>query len=165
MKLFTKILLLGTLIFAISCQNINDKEKPIVINEIVNPKLESEFRKKDLKTIYPKLLTPQNFDAKRDTVLVKKIKAFQNELINGLKSEKINWNVSESEIPVLTRIYFDSLGQIEYFAFKIDNENVEKKALEEFKSHLEQNINNLTLGIKRQTKYNHCVNFKLKSKI
>ncbi|MFI1770319.1 hypothetical protein [Thalassobellus citreus] len=159
----TKSILFGILILAFSCQSANENKKPIVINSTLDPELESEFRKKDLKTLYPKLLTPQNFDAERDTILVRKIKAFQNELMNGLKSEKINWNVAESEISVLTRIYFDSIGRIEYFTFKVDNENVNKQAMEEFKSRLEKNINNLDLGIRRQTKYNHCVNFKLKS--
>ena len=163
MNLFIKSILFGILILAFSCQNVDENEKPIVINSILNPELESEFRKKDLKTLYPKLLTPQNFDAERDTVLVRKITTFQNELVNGLESKKFNWNVAESEISILTRIYFDSIGRIEYFAFKVDNDNVNKQAMEEFKSHLEKNIDNLDLGISRQTKYNHCVNFKLQS--
>jgi hypothetical protein len=163
MNLFTKSILFGILILAISCQNAKENKKPFVINSILNPELKSEFQKKDLKTLYPKLLTPQNFDAERDTVLVRKITTFQNELVNGLESEKLHWNVEESEISILTRIYFDSIGRIEYFDFKIDNDNINKQAMEEFKSHLEKNINNLDLGITRQTKYNHCVNFKLKS--
>ena len=140
---------------------MDENDKPIIINSVLNPELEVEFRKKDLNALYPKLITPQNFDAKRDTVLTRKIKTFQTELVSGLKSEKINWNVAESEISVLTRVYFDSIGRIEYFAFKVNNDEIKLKAMEEFESVLEKNISNLSLGIERETKYNHCVNFKL----
>jgi hypothetical protein len=163
MNILTKSILFGFLILAFSCQNVKENNNPIIINEILNPELDVEFRKKDLKTLYPKLLTPQNFNAERDTVLVRKINTFQDELVSGLKSEKINWNVDESEIPILTRIYFDSIGRIEYFAFKVNNDKVSLQAIEKFSRLLEKNINDLNLGIKRETKYNYCVNFKLKS--
>lgn len=154
-------MLFGFTILAFSCEKSDIAIKPIIINTILNPELENDFRKKDLKTIYPKLITPQNFDAKQDTVLFKKLKTFRSSLVNGLKSEKINWNVDESEISFLTRIYFDSIGRIEYFAFKINNNDVKLKAVEEFKSLLERTIKNKKLGIERKTKYNYCVNFKL----
>lgn len=161
MNVSVKYLLFGIMLLVFSCKKAEKKIEPIIINTILNPELENEFRKKDLKTIYPKLITPQNFDSERDTVLAKKIRTFQNNLISGLKSEKINWNVAESEISFFTRIYFDSIGRIEYFAFKINNEEVKLNAVEEFKNLLEKNISDVNLGIERKTKYNHCVNFKL----
>jgi hypothetical protein len=161
MKALLKYIFLGFIILALSCEKSNKNIKPIIVNTILNPELEADFRKKDLKSLYPKLLTPQNFDAERDTVIVEKIKAFQNSLINGLESEKINWNVTEPEISFFTRIYFSRKGQIEYFAFKINNDSVKLSAVEEFKTLLEKNISDKNLGVVRNTKYNHCVNFKL----
>ncbi|WP_339918453.1 hypothetical protein [Yeosuana marina] len=161
MNTIAKYLLFGFLILTFSCGKADKNIKPIIINTILNPKLEADFRKMDLKTIYPKLLTPENYDAERDTVLTKKILTFQKNLVDGMNSEKINWNVNESEISIFTRIYFDSIGRIEYFAFKINNDDVKLKAVEEFKNLLEKNIKDKSLGIERNTKYNYCVNFEL----
>ena len=76
MNIFTKNILFGFIFLAFSCQNTGENDKPIIINEILNPELEVEFRKKDLKTLYPKLLTPENFDAERDRIIVRKISTF-----------------------------------------------------------------------------------------
>lgn len=158
---YLKYLLLGITVLLLSCKSVDKVHEPIIINSILDSKIEEEFRKKDLKKIYPKLLTPENFDTKCDTLIVNTIKGFQNKLINRLQSKKINWKVQNPEIQFFTRIYFDSIGQIEYFAFKINNDSVKLKAIKEFKSLLAASIKDLKLDIENDTKYNHCVNFKL----
>ena len=163
-NLNTKLLLVIILIGFIGCKETKqDKSYPIIVNKVLNSEYSINFNKQNLDSIYPKLLNPKTFDFEKDSVTVDKIRTYQNAITDIFSSDKIKWNNTDSTINILTRVYFDNSGNIEYFTFKVTNENIPLTAIKKVNELLENNLKKISTGVKHNTKYQICSNYKIKN--
>ncbi len=161
-NIFKIVLIIPTLFGVINCKAQNvDYSKPVLVNKVLYPKLNDAFYKQNLDSLYPKLLNPKTFDPIKDSTIVRKIQNYQNVINESIISAKIKWNVPEANIVIFTRVYFDASGKIEYFAFKINNDNVEIEIIKELETVLEKSLVELNLGVNHNSKYNHCSNYEI----
>ncbi|MCR8667466.1 hypothetical protein NO995_07230 [Aestuariibaculum sp. M13] len=160
---FKTILIIITILLTnISCKaQIEDHSELVLINKVLDTKLNDAFYRQNLDSLYPKLLNPKTFNPIKDSVKVKKIQNFQNAISESISAAKIKWNVSKTNITIFTRVYFDSSGKIEYFAFKIDNDSIQIEPTKELAKVLKKSLTQLNLGINHSSKYNHCSNYEI----
>ena len=165
MKL-SKSILFFLIIGFISC-----KQTPKKIEAIKEPKVVSgnnnaaynALKKMNLDSTYTNLLDPRNVTTDEYKIVAKSWSEFHKKLSHFIKEENFKWEVSDSTITIMNRIYFDKNGTIDYYTFKIKNSSVTDEKIVEYEKVLQKFSGNVKLDLKRDEKYAQCGKIKYKN--
>jgi len=154
---FWILIIIGT----ISCKQKSTEKEPEFDNipKVVNfdnKEAFDEFIRKNLDSIYTNLLDPRNVSELEYKGVTKSWSEFHQKVLKFIKEENFKWEVPDSTISIVNRIYFDKSGTIDYYSFRILNPSipVEKKA--EFGKLLQKFSKNIKLDLPRDSKYAQC---------
>ncbi len=134
-KNLIRLSLLITLVSLNSCK-INTESKSETTEEIAQVKVYdfnnkqelAEYEALNLDKSHPNLLNPQISKADYDTVIASWTNLHQ-EIGTYLSENDFSWEVEDSTISIVQKIYFKPNGHIKHYFFRVLNENVpgEKK--------------------------------------
>ncbi|WP_417558859.1 hypothetical protein [Mesoflavibacter zeaxanthinifaciens] len=143
------------------------KEKPTENNQIANKNetkvvsVDNELAYEKIKPLnldshYTNLLDPRNTT---ETELKKAMKAwseFHKNVSEFIKSEKFDWEVPDSTITVVNKIYFSKKGTVDYYTFKIMNETVTPEKKEAYEKVLQKFSEKVKIDLERDEQYAQC---------
>ncbi|MDA9056462.1 hypothetical protein N9K49_01270 [Flavobacteriaceae bacterium] len=154
MKLSNKILILIIIGF-ISCKKTVVIKEPKVVSG--NDKTAyNALKKMNLDSTYTNLLDPRNVTADEYKLVAASWSGFHKKLSHFIKEENFKWEVPDSTITIMNRIYFDKNGTIDYYTFKIKNSSVTDEKIVEYKKVLQKFSENVKLDLKRTKNYAQC---------
>ena len=130
-------------------------KEPKVVN-FDNKLAFQEFSKMNLDSTYINLLDPRNVSESEHKSVIKSWTEFHQKVSKFIKEENFKWEVPDSTISVLNRIYFDKNGNIDYYAFKILNPSIAAEKQSEFENILEKFSKEIKLDLKRDEQYAQC---------
>jgi hypothetical protein len=116
----------------------------------------TEFGKLNLDSIYTNLLDPKNVSETEYKVVMDPWSEFHKKVYTFIKAENFKWEVPDSTISIVNKIYFDKNGTIDYYAFKILNPSIPSEKRVEFEKVLEKFSKKIMLDLKRDEQYAQC---------
>lgn len=145
----------------ISCKQKSTEKETEIIKE---PKIVSgnnemaynEIKKLNLDSTYTNLLDPRNVSESEYKIVAESWSEFHKKVPQFIKEENFKWEVSDSTITILNRIYFDKSGTIDYYTFKIRNTSVSAEKRAEYEKVLQKFSKEVKLDLKRTEKYAQC---------
>lgn len=145
----------------ISCKQKSAEKETEVIKE---PKVVSgnnviaynELKKMNLDSAYTNLLDPRNVTESEYKIVTASWSEFHKKASQFIKEENFKWEVPDSTITILNRIYFDKNGTIDYYIFKIRNSSVSAEKRDEYEKVLQKFSKEVKLDLKRDEKYAQC---------
>jgi len=164
MKLSNRIIILLIIGF-ISCKQ-TPKEIDIKGPKVVSGNNKTAYnvlKKMNLDSTYTNLLDPRNVTADEYKLVAASWAKFHKNLSHFIKEEKFKWEVSDSTITIMNRIYFDKNGTIDYYTFKIKNPSVTDEKIVEYKRVLQKFSKNVKLDLNRDENYAQCGKIKYKN--
>ncbi len=155
MKNFNSLFLL--IFLFINCSNKGDSIKNTIHVINSNDSLAySSFKKMNLDNSYTNLLDPKGYKQKEYNYVKSKWSNFHKKFGDYIKSKNFQWNVKDSAIIIRNRIYFNKLGKVDYYIFKIVNSTVSYKKQQEFGKLLQEFCQKTQLNLERNHKYVQC---------
>ena len=154
MKLKSSLWIL-LIIGLISCKQKTTEKEPKVVsgtNEIAY----NEIKKMNLDSTYTNLLNPRNVSESEYKIVAESWSEFHKNVSKFIEQEKFEWEVPDSTITILNRIYFDKNGNIDYYTFKIKNPSVSPEKIAEYEKALQKFSKEVKLDLKRNEKYAQC---------
>ncbi|MDB4158058.1 hypothetical protein N9609_01060 [bacterium] len=145
----------------VSCKQKSTEKKNELVKEIkvvnANDKIAfAEFRELNLDSTYTNLLDPRNVTESEYKIVTESWSEFHKKVSKFIKEENFKWEVPDSTISIVNRIYFDKNGTIDYYGFKILNPSISAEKNEEFKKVLEKFSKEIKLELKRDKQYAQC---------
>ncbi|MGK7389949.1 MAG: hypothetical protein ACNS60_06345 [Candidatus Cyclobacteriaceae bacterium M2_1C_046] len=140
-------------LFAQDIAMSNSEQK--VIN--VSDKKELEhFNKLNLDEVYPNLLDPRNVSDEEAKAVYKSWGEFHQKVMAFMKEQDFDWDVQDSTIALVNKIYFNKNGTVDYYAFNVLNPSVSDAKKEEFKKVITAFSANVKLELDRDSKFAQC---------
>lgn len=130
-------------------------KQPKVVN-FDNELAFTEFRALNLDSSYTNLLDPRNVTESEYKAVKASWSEFHKQVSKFIKEENFNWEVPDSTISIVNRIYFDKNGTIDYYAFKILNPSIPAEKRSEFENVLKKFSKEIKLNLKRDEQYAQC---------
>jgi hypothetical protein len=156
------ILLLNTfLLGTISC-NEKPAESKVVTNnshQVVNFDNSKElkaFRELNLDSTYVNLLDPRNTSESEYKSVMHSWSEFHQNIAEFIEQENFQWEVPDSTISIVNRIYFNKNGTIDYYGFKILNPSISAEKRNEYEIVLQKFSEHIHLDLLRDEKYAQC---------
>jgi hypothetical protein len=159
-----KFMLFFSIIIGInSCKEKNEnktqsnevQKEPKIVNGI-NEIAYNEIKKMNLDSTYTDLLDRRNVSESEYKIVVESWYEFHKKVSQFIKKENFKWEVPDSTITILNRIYFDKSGTIDYYLFRIRNASVSAEKQTEYQKVLQKFSEEVTLDLKRVEKYAQC---------
>jgi hypothetical protein len=159
-----KLMLFFSIIIGInSCKEKNEnktqsnevQKEPKIVNGI-NEIAYNEIKKMNLDSTYTDLLDRRNVSESEYKIVVESWYEFHKKVSQFIKKENFKWEVPDSTITILNRIYFDKSGTIDYYLFRIRNASVSAEKQTEYQKVLQKFSEEVTLDLKRVEKYAQC---------
>ena len=149
---FLLITISGGLSFA---QPAEPVDKPKIVN-IDNTQSFVSFATLKLDDEYVDLLDSRNSSEEEFRKVYSSWADFHQQVAGFVKEKDFKWEVEDSIISVISKIYFNKEGKVEYYGFKILNSSVSDEKKEEFANILEQFSSNVDLTLNRDDKFSQC---------
>jgi hypothetical protein len=159
-----KFMLIFSIIIGInSCKEKNEnktqsnqvEKEPKIVNGI-NEIAYNKIKKMNLDSTYTDLLDRRNVSESEYKIVVESWYEFHKKVSQFIKKENFKWEVPDSTITILNRIYFDKSGTIDYYLFRIRNASVSAEKQTEYQKVLQKFSEEVTLNLKRVEKYAQC---------
>ncbi|AUC14107.1 hypothetical protein BTO06_02550 [Tenacibaculum sp. SZ-18] len=148
------------LIVLYSCSK--DKEQSRVIGVHNRPDFE-ELKELKLDDYYVNLLNPK-FSKKEDFKgVLKSWGDFHNKVNEVLVANDFSWEIPDSSITVVNKIYFNKYGKVNYFLVNVRNENVTNEVKNKYISLLNSHLDELSIELKREGQFSQCGKVKYKN--
>jgi hypothetical protein len=116
----------------------------------------TEYRELNLDSSYTNLLDPRNVTESEYKDVKASWSEFHKKVSKFIKEENFKWEVPDSTISIVNRIYFDKNGTIDYYAFKILNPSIPAEKRIEFEKILKKFSKEIKLELKRNEQYAQC---------
>lgn len=158
MKLSNSILILLIIGF-ISCKQTSKETVIIIEPKVVSGNDKTAYNAlkiMNLDSTYTNLLDPKNVTEDEYQIVSKSWSEFHKELSQFIKNENFKWEVPDSTITIMNRIYFDKNGTIDYYTFKIKNSSVTDEKIVEYEKVLQKFSRDVKLDLKRTENYAQC---------
>ncbi|MFT7251234.1 MAG: hypothetical protein ACI9FW_000961 [Flavobacterium sp.] len=110
----------------------------------------------NLDSTYTALLDRKNVSKSEYKIVVESWYEFHKKVAQFIKEENFKWEVPDSTITILNRIYFDKSGTIDYYLFRIRKLSVSAEKRTEYQKVLQKFSKEVTLDLKRTEKYAQC---------
>jgi hypothetical protein len=159
-----KFMLIFSIIIGInSCKEKNEnktqsnevEKEPKIVNGI-NEIAYNKIKKMNLDSTYTDLLDRRNVSESEYKIVVKSWYGFHKKVSQFIKEENFKWEVPDSTITILNRIYFDKSGTVDYYLFRIRNPSVSAEKRTEYEKLLQKFSKEVKLDLKRTEKYAQC---------
>jgi hypothetical protein len=132
-----------------------DNKNAIGIFNYDNEQQLTQYNKLNLDETHPNLLNPQI--SKSDHSLVMKSWTNLHQKIGTHLSEnKFNWEVEDSAITVVQKIYFNPQGAIENYFFNVLNKKVSTEKKEEYANLISSFAKNNRIEFKKDSNFAQC---------
>ena len=161
-KLIIAILLLNTIVLGtISCNEKPTESKVVISNthKVVNFDNSTEFkafRELNLDSTYMNLLDPKNTTELEYKAVIQSWSEFHQKVSKFIKQENFHWEVPDSTISIVNRIYFNKNGTVDYYGFKILNQSIPAEKRKEYENVLQKFSESIKLDLPRDKKYAQC---------
>lgn len=142
------------IILFISSTSCKEKQKSKVYN-LDNKVISEKLKPLKLDDRYANLLNPQ-ISGDEFQVIYKSWGEFHTSIGAFVNKENFNWGVADSTITLVNKIYFDKTGKVDYFLFKVRNENVTNTKKEAYQKLLNKFIKNMRVNLKRDSQFAQC---------
>ncbi|MEC3906269.1 hypothetical protein VOI54_04525 [Tamlana sp. 2201CG12-4] len=116
----------------------------------------NEIKKLNLDSIYLNLLDPRNVTEAEYQKVGKSWTEFHKNVSDFIKSENFKWEVPDSTITVMNRIYFSKDGTVDFYTFKIRNQSVSTEKRTEYEKVLQKFCENVKIDLYRNERYAQC---------
>ena len=127
--------------------------------KVINIENKAEFNTAllhELDSIYPNLLDPRNVsENEMEEVRASWVNLHQH-MQTFLAENNFDWGVNDSLISIVNRIYFSPDGEIEYYLFGIQNENVAEEKKNAYKKILESFSAKKEINLERRRRFAQC---------
>ncbi|UOB18477.1 hypothetical protein [Abyssalbus ytuae] len=149
----------------ISCkQKTTEKETPAMKEPTVvsldDQLAFNELKKLKLDSTYTNLLDPRNVTEAEFKTVRKSWVEFHKKVSAFIKEENFKWEVPDSTIFIVNKIYFDKNGAIDYYAFRILNDSVPETKREEYEKVLQKFSKEIKINLQRDEQFAQCGNTK-----
>ncbi len=135
--------------------DIVETEKKIGVFNFDNKQELAEYNRINLDDTHPNLLNPQI--SKSDYNVVMESWTDLHQRIGAyLSKNEFNWEVKDSSISIVQKIYFNPNGEIENYFFNVLNENVTKEKKEQFADLISTFAKDNRIDFKRDENYAQC---------
>ena len=115
----------------------------------------SVYTSLNLDESYPNLLDPQI--SKSDHITVIESWSDLHQRIGAFLSDnEFTWGVEDKSISILQKIYFEPNGKIEYYFFRVLNENVTNEKLEQFANLIAEFAETNRIDLQMDTSFAQC---------
>jgi len=134
------LILITTSLTSCKEKQVNKRELEI-LPKIINFENEKKFKRVSelkLDSLHPNLLDNRNADKKEMQDVINSWKTYHKEFSLYLKECGFKWDVVDSTITVMNKIYFDKNGNLKHHIFKTLNSNISKKKKEEYEKLLNE---------------------------
>ena len=128
---------------------------PTVVN-FDNTQALNAFTALNLDHTYTNLLDPRNVAPEEYQAITASWAAFHKKVDKYLKATDFKWNVPDSTISIVNRIYFDKNGAIEYYMFRVINPSVPAEKRAEFEAVLQEFSKEVQLDLSRDEQFAQC---------
>ncbi|MCG9970965.1 hypothetical protein [Christiangramia crocea] len=150
-------------IFFVSCgciaQNVEtqagDKENTVSVYNIDNTKDRAEYARLDLDSTHPNLLNPQISQSDYNEV-IKSWTDLHQRIGKYLADNEFKWEVEDSTITIVQKIYFKPDGEIKNYFFKIQNDEVTREKKEQFGSLLLSFARKNRISFQKEEQFAQC---------
>ncbi|CAM1345071.1 hypothetical protein [Tenacibaculum amylolyticum] len=115
-----------------------------------------KFKKLDLDATYQNLLNPDFSTKEQYTEVVNSWRGFHEKVNTILQTNKFSWEVAKPTITVVNKIYFDKNGNIDHFLVNIKNPDISDEVKESYRKLLAENIDKLSINLKRKEQFAQC---------
>ncbi|MFY7669579.1 hypothetical protein ACOSP6_00690 [Tenacibaculum sp. MEBiC06402] len=123
----------------------------------------SSLQKLQLDDSYINLLNPSFSKKEEYQAIIKSWSNFHNNVNEILTENEFSWGVPDSSITVVNKIYFTKNGKVNNFLVNIKNENVTLETKNEYVKLLNNNLNKLSIDLKRDKQFAQCGKVKYKN--
>ena len=163
LKTLIKALFIFTIIAGTSnCKNNTEnkkvdykKEKLVGTFNYDNKQELTEYRELNLDETHPNLLNPQISTSDYNSV-IKSWKDLHQRIGNHLSNKKFTWEVEDSYINIVQKIYFKPNGEIKYIFFNVLNPNVTQEKKEQFAKLISDFANTNRIDFKLDKSFAQC---------
>ena len=154
------IILIITLIYSCNEKTENkteivETERKIGVFNFDNSQQLTQYNRMNLDDTHPNLLNPQI--SKNDHNLVMETwKDLHQRIGVYLYENGFNWDVEDSSIEMVQKIYFNKNGEIENYFFNVLNENVTEEKKEQFANLISDFAKDNSIEIERDGNFAQC---------
>lgn len=163
-KCIVKIMFFTLMISTIaSCKEKNpqkeiiDIQKPLVVNGDDDVAIR-QLQNRNLDSVYMNLLNPKNVSDSEYNAVSDSWIEFHKQVSQFIDKENFKWEVPDSTITIMNRIYFDKNGTIDYYAFKVMNPSVSLNKRAEYEKILQKFSRDVKINLQREENYAQCGN-------
>lgn len=156
--LFIPLIMIGI----ISCKEKKESTKQTVDNKIEvgvfnfdNKQELSKYNVLNLDETHPNLLNPQISKSDYNSV-IKSWTDLHQRIGKYLSENRFDWEVKDSSITIVQKIYFNSDGEIENYFFNVLNKTVTKQKKEQFADLILSFANNNNIDFESERKFAQC---------
>ena len=110
----------------------------------------------DLDSTYLNLLDPRYSDASEYEPIIKSWTDFHQKVSQFMEEESFKWEVTDSTISIVNRIYFDKNGNIEHYFFRVLTPSITTKKRAEFEKVLQKFSKNTKIDLSRESPFAQC---------
>lgn len=115
-----------------------------------------KFKKLGLDETHQNLLNP-NFSTKEQYIqVIDSWRSFHEKVNEILQSNKFSWGVAKLSVTVVNKIYFDKNGNVNHFLVNITDPDVSDKVKEHYRKLLADNLDKLSINLKREEQFAQC---------
>jgi len=155
--------LLGlVLIFGfISCSNKPNSDEQVVVktSKVVNFDNKIAFNDLlalNLDSTYLNLLDPGYSNESEYKTIIKSWTDFHQKVSQFMEEESFKWEVTDSTISIVNRIYFDKNGNIDYYFFRVLTPSITTEKRAKFEKVLQKFSENTKIGLSRESPFAQC---------
>lgn len=131
------------------------KERIVSVFNYDNEQELSEFNALNLDDTHPNLLNPQISKSDYDKVVTSWTDLHQ-QIGNYIAENEFSWEVSDSSITIVHKIYFNPNGEIQNYFFKVMNESVNQDKREQFADLISSFAKNHRIDFKKDEDFAQC---------
>lgn len=146
------ILLISVFLFILSCVNNENGSVVGFHNEVAY----NEFKRLLLDETHKNLLNPNISDKEEYPTIINSWKNLHGKVNAILKDSRFSWNVPDSTITVVNKIYFNANGEVNYFFVNIRNENISNETKDLYVQLLTDNLKELSINLQREEPFAQC---------
>lgn len=164
-KTILKTIVIGSLILGIiSCGDKKDdkeeitqnkKNEKITVFNFDNKQQLAEYNKLNLDENHPNLLNPEISKSDLNKV-IKSWTDLHQRIGKTMAEQGFKWDVEDSSITIVHKIYFNSNSEIESYFFNVLNDNVSNQKKEEFAELISNFAVNNKIEYKSEGKFAQC---------
>lgn len=150
----------GLLFMFCSCSKDEEKFRVVGFHDRTNFE---KFKELKLDDSYVNLLNPMFSKKEEFKDVLKSWGDFHNKVNEVLVANDFSWEIPDSSITVVNRIYFNKDGGVNYFLVNVRNDNVSDEVKNKYITLLNTHLDELSIELKREDKFAQCGKVKYKN--